>query len=420
MDSLLDLFDIFLGTKKEENNKYKSNLLELRKLKTRIIKNVDDAINIEEIERLAYSKLDMNALSYYMSGANSEHTLKRNINYFHKIMIYPRVLVDVSKVDLKCTILGREVDSPILIAPTALHKLAHPDGELATAQAANEKNTLICLSSLSSNSMEKVAKANQNGMRWFQLYVMKSREETINMVKEAERNGFSAIVVTVDAPILGYRERDFQVKFKIPEGVDYENLKFLNKNNITTNDKDIGKVLTDSGSKSQIFSFFASNIDDSLTWDIIPWLKQNTKLHVVIKGIHRVDDALKAREMGADAIIVSNHGARQLDKVPSTIEMLYPICQALSKIEGNKMEVYVDGGIRRGTDVFKAIAMGAKAVFIGRPVLFGLAADGKNGVCKVLDLLRNELLMTMKLSGCIDLKKITGDYIKIRRALSKF
>jgi isopentenyl diphosphate isomerase/L-lactate dehydrogenase-like FMN-dependent dehydrogenase len=409
-----------MESSKEFSNKikdlYKENIKTIKQLKNRIIQSVEDAVNLDEVERLAYSKLDMNALSYFISGASDEFTLKRNKEIFKKIFLYPKILKDVSETCIKTNILGREISMPILIAPAAMHKLASKEGEVATAKAAQEAGTGIVLSSLSTTSMEDVAKANGDGLRWFQLYVMKDRAQTIHVIKLAEQNGYSGIVITVDAPILGPRERDFMVKFKVPPHIRYENLEYTLKHQSEAK-TDVQKILQDTGAKSEIFEFFGRNIDASLTWDIITWLKQNTKLKIILKGVHRVDDALTAEAMGVDAIIVSNHGARQLDTVPSTLEMLRPICKAL---KGKKMEVYVDGGFRRGGDVFKALALGARAVFIARPILWGLVADGQKGVKKVLELLKNEFILTMKLSGCKNVSEISEDFVRFKESFAKF
>jgi (S)-2-hydroxy-acid oxidase len=354
-----------------------------------------------------------------MSGANDEISLSRNKSYFNKILMYPKILKDVSRTDLNTVILGRKISSPILIAPTALHKLAHPEGELATARAAKEADTIMILSTMSSVSMEKVAEANGDGERWLQLYVMKDEIQTIEILKLAEKSGYTGIMITVDAPVLGSRERDFQIKFKVPQGVKFENLEYTLKRP-TKVKKDIEKILEDNGSKSELFEFFAKNNKTSLTWDFIPWIRKHSKLKIILKGVHRVDDALIASKLGVDAIMVSNHGARQLDTVPSTIEMLTPISKALKNIPDNKIEIYVDGGISRGTDVFKALALGAKAVFIGRPILWGLACDGEKGVIRVLDLLKNELILAMKLSGCQSLDEINEDYIRVKGNFAKF
>jgi isopentenyl diphosphate isomerase/L-lactate dehydrogenase-like FMN-dependent dehydrogenase len=418
--------DDLFNTQHKENEKYKNNIELINRLKNRVVNNLEEAINLDEIERLAYSKLDMNTLSYFMSGANNEETLRRNKEQFKKVLLYPKILKDVSNTDISTTILGNKISMPIMIAPSALHKMAHEDGEIATAKASKNANTLMILSTLSSSSIERVAAANENGLRWQQLYITKTRDETIEIIKEAERNKYTGLVLTVDAPVLGYRERDFQVKFKVPQGIFYENLINLGKDpnsalsKYKSSEKNLDKVVEETGKNSALFSYFSSNIDSSLTWEIIQWLKKITKLPIILKGVHRVDDALKAQAMGVEGIIISNHGARQLDSVPSTIEMLYPICQALKKIKDNKMEVYCDGGFTRGSDVFKAVAMGAKGVFLGRPIIWGLTCGGHEGVRKVLDLIRNEFLITMKLCGCTNVNEINEDFIRVKHNFAKF
>ena len=346
-----------------------------------------------------------------MTGANDEFSLKRNSSIYKEIFLYPKVLKNVKESNMSVSVLGTQISLPVIIAPTALHKLCHPDGEEATARACTASGSLICLSSLSSSSISQVAKASGDGPRWFQLYAKSNREHTLKVIKMAEKFGYSAIVLTVDAPVLGYRDRDFKVKFTIPKNIEYEDLTGSEKKN---------EVKKENKSKSELFNFFSSNMDAGLSWDIIPWMREITNLKIILKGIHRVDDALKAQELGVDGIIVSNHGARQLDTVPSTMEMLYPISKALKKINGNKMEIYVDGGIRRGTDIIKAIALGARAVFIGRPSLWGLAAGGQKGVEKTIELLRTELMIAMKLSGVTSLDEINEDLLRFRSDFTKF
>jgi isopentenyl diphosphate isomerase/L-lactate dehydrogenase-like FMN-dependent dehydrogenase len=388
---------------------YLENMDQIEKLRNRIVPNINEAINLNEIERLAISKVPLSKLSYYISGANDEYSLRRNKEYFHKIHIIPRVFVDVSKANTRTKILGNPVTSPIFIAPTALHKILNPEGEVAVARAAQEFGTIMTLSHLSSTPIEEVAKANGDGVRWFQLYVIK---ETI--IKRAEKAGCTGLVITVDAPILGFRDRDIQIKFSFQDGLKNNNMIASDKKELTGNEK---KILDQGGNRSELFKFFVDNMDSSTTWDIIKWVRSISKLPIILKGIHHPEDALLAEKHGVDAIIVSNHGARQLDTVPSGIEMLYPICKAL---KGSKMEIYVDGGFRRGTDVFKALAMGAKAVLIGRPALWGLAANGKDGVKRVLDLLNNELLVAMKLAGCSSVDQINESYIKVKGSLARF
>jgi len=408
----------YLSNQAKENPEFVKNILTIYNLKKRIVKDVDEAVNLDEIERMAFSKMNMNGLSYFMSGANDELTLDRNIRYFKKILLYPKILKNVSSVDISTTVLGSKISLPVMIAPTALHRLTHDDGELATARAAKNANTILILSALSSKSIADVAKVSGDTPRWFQLYVLKNEQMTLEVVKTAERNGYTGLVVTVDAPILGVRERDFQVKFKVPPGIKYENLQFAIPK--TKKDNNMDKMIKETGGKSEIFEFFAKNMDTTMTWEIVRWLKLNTSLKIILKGVHRVDDALIAQSLGVDAIIVSNHGARQLDGVPSGIEMLYPIAKAVKKIPENKMEIYVDGGIRRGTDIFKAIALGADCVLLGRPILWGLACSGEKGATKVLDMLKNELIVAMKLSGVTSLKEINEDYVRIKDSFGKF
>ncbi len=422
MDSILNFLEgLIPNQNKHLEENYNKIISYLTNLKTRIPPSLEDCVNIHEVERLGMSKLDLNSISYYMSGANNEITLERNIQFYNKILLNQKILVDVSKIDLETEILGNKISLPICISPSAIQKMAHEDGELATAKSAVKNKTIMILSSLSSSTLEDVARANKDGIRWFQLYAMKERIETINILKEAEKHGFSAIVLTVDAPIMGYRDRDFQVKFKKPEKINYEIQQHIiklcdeqNKNdrNNDSNSFDGKNLIEYSENKSDIFNVFKNNIDSSLTWEFIGWLHKQTKLPIILKGILNKEDALIAAESGVDAIMISNHGGRQLDTVPSTIEVLGSIVDSIQQFylknpKIKKMEVYIDGGVRRGSDVLKALALGAKAVFIGRPVIWGLAAGGDHGVDKVLDILKNELIVAMKLSGCTEIKKIS-------------
>jgi isopentenyl diphosphate isomerase/L-lactate dehydrogenase-like FMN-dependent dehydrogenase len=257
--------------------------------------------------------------------------------------------------------------------------------------------------------------------------VLKDISFTLNFIKRVEQAGYTGLVLTVDAPILGYRERDFQINFKFPDDIEPVNLlevynsdvakRLLEKISNSDNQK-LEEQITKTGKASELFMFFTKIVEDSITWDFIEFLRQNTKLKIILKGIHRADDALKAESLGVDAIMISNHGGRQIDTVPSSIEMLYAIKKALGK--NSKMELYLDGGIRRGSDIFKALALGAKAVFIGRPVLWGLAAGGEEGIKRVLDFLRNEFFIVMKLAGCKTLSDINEDYVRFTNNFAKF
>jgi len=355
-----------------------------------------EAINLFELETKARELLPQRVYDHHASGANDEITLRENRVAYERIALLPRMLVDVSKRQMDTTALGEPVSMPILIAPTAFQGLAHPTGEVATAKAAGAAKTLMTLSTLSTFSIEEVV-AVATGPVWFQLYVFKDRAITASLVKRAEVVGCKAVVFTVDAPLLGRRERDVRNQFKMPDAVSVKNL--LSGELSEFADATAGCGLTPS---------IASLFDTALAWKDIEWLAGITKLPVLVKGILRSDDALLAVKHGASGIIVSNHGARQLDTTPATISVLPEIVDAVD----GKIEVYVDGGIRRGTDVLKAIACGARAVFVGRPVLWGLASGGEAGVRYVLEMLRQEFDLAMALSGCPTLSSITRDLIR--------
>ena len=431
MDSILNYIeDIFPNASKINKENYEKKMKILYDLKNRIPNSIEECINIYEIERLGISKLDTNALSYYISGSNNEITKKRNKNFFNKILLNQKILRNVSITDLSTEILGNKINLPICFSPSALQKMAHEDGELATARSAFRNNTIMILSSLSSYCMEEVARENKAGIRWFQLYALKNRNETANIIKEAEKYGFSAIVLTVDAPVMGYRDRDFQVKFTKPENIQYEIIKkiFITSALSTSNkDKDIentsninenlninnsNKFLTQiSNTKSDIFELLKENIDSSITWEFIDWIRKITKLPIIIKGILNEEDAINAAKLKVNGIIISNHGGRQLDTSPSTIEALGSISSILEEFYlknplEKKMEIYIDGGFSRGSDILKALALGANAVFLGRPVIWGLAADGERGIDKTIDILKNELTIAMKLTGANKINEI--------------
>ena len=349
-------------------------------------------LNLAEYERAAKNTLPRNAHDYYASGSNDMITLRENRAAYSRLRILPRILVDVSQINMKTTILGKMIDSPICIAPTAMQQMAHPEGELATSRAAARHNTLMTLSSWSTMALEDVASVAPAGLRWFQLYVYKDRDITLDLIKRAERAGYEALAVTVDTPILGRREADLRNRFVLPSHLTMGNFKKLGGNH-TSGTKNAGSA------GSGLASYVSALIDQTLTWKDIAWLRKNTTMKIVVKGVMTVEDALASIENGVDGIWVSNHGARQVDTTPATIEILPEITEAVA----GKVEVYVDGGILRGTDVFKALALGARAVFVGRPVLWGLAHSGEEGVYNVLKLLNDEFALAMKLSGCVTL-----------------
>ena len=379
-----------------------------------------EPINLFEYQSLAAERLSQMALDYYASGAGDELTLQNNRKAFERLQLRPRVLVDVSERDLSTKILGQSSPLPIFVAPMAFQSLADPEGELATARAATEVGAVMLLSTMSTKSLEEVALTTKpfepesepepeedNSIKelesridnplWFQLYVHRDRGLTQALVERAEAAGFKALCLTVDAPILGSRERDKRNRFTLPHGMELANLTNMANLEIPTTEKESG-----------LLTYFAQQIDPSLTWKDLEWLQSLTNLPVVVKGILRGDDALRALEYGAKAVVVSNHGGRQLDGAIATIDALPEVAAAV----GNKAEVLLDGGIRRGTDVFKALALGAKAVLLGRPILWGLAVGGEAGVRHVLTILRDELDMAMALSGCAKLEDIDASFVK--------
>jgi len=355
-----------------------------------------DPINLFDLEALAAEKVEPTAWDYYRSGAHDERTLADNVTAWHRLKLRYRVLVDVSKRSTRTTVLGHEVAAPIVVAPTAFHRLAHPDGELATVRGAGAFGTILILSSLSNTAMEDVVAA-ATGPVFFQLYVYKDREATKALVERAEAAGCAAIVLTVDAPLLGTRERDVRNGFHLPDGLEVKNVSALGRGDV--DDRGVGK--------SGLAEYVAEQLDPSLTFRDVEWLTQITKLPVVVKGVVRGDDAIRSVEHGARGIVVSNHGGRQLDDSIASADALPDVVAAV----GDRVEVFVDGGVRRGHDVLKALALGARAVLVGRPILWGLSWDGGRGVERTLGMLRDELDLAMALAGCPEVIDVSRDLI---------
>jgi len=351
-------------------------------------------LNVEEFEALAATRVPAEAWDYYRSGADDELALRRNREAWRRWRVHYRVLVDVGAVDTRAELLGAEIASPVVLAPTAFHRLAHPDGELATAEGARRTGSLMTLSTLSNTPVEAVAEA--AGPLWFQLYVYRDREATEGLVRRAEAAGCRALVLTVDAPVLGRRERDVRNRFSLPPHLSIENM-------LAPGYGAMPDAPTDSG----LAAYFASLLDPTLSWRDLEWLCGLTSLPVLVKGVVRADDAAEAIARGAAGVVVSNHGGRQLDRSPATATVLAPVVDAV----GGGGVVLVDGGIRRGTDVLTALALGAHGVLIGRPVLWGLGAGGADGVASVLAMLREELALAMALSGAPTLGAITRDLV---------
>ena len=354
-----------------------------------------ELINLYDFEAIARANLSRMAFDYYSSGAHDEITLRENHAAYDRIKLRYRVLRDISQRDLSATVLKQRISMPILVAPTAFQRMAHPDGEVATARAAGKAGTIMILSTLSTSSIEDVMEA-AIGPVWFQLYVYKDRGTTAALVERAESAGCSALVLTVDAQLWGLRERDVRNRFRLPKGLSVKNLMPAGKD-------ELPKGVTGSSLGAYVTSLF----DPALSWKDLEWLCSITRLPVLIKGVVHPDDARQALDYGIAGLIVSNHGGRQLDTAPATIEALPDVVEAVDR----GLEVLIDGGIRRGTDVVKALALGARAVGVGRPIIWGLSHDGENGVSQVLDILRYEIDLAMGLCGCTSVEEVSRDLI---------
>lgn len=331
-----------------------------------------EPLNVADYEALAASKLEPGAFGYFAGGANDEQTLRDNVEAYRHWYLRPRVLRDVASPRAATTVLGQEVSMPLLVAPVAYQGAAHPDGEIGMARAAHGAGTIMCLSTLATSSAADVA---ATGARcWFQLYVPRDKGLARDLCRQAGELGFAALVVTVDLPVSGRRERDLRSGFTIPQELTVPSIA---REGLRPHE-------------------FVELMSPSVTWDDIDSFAAEAGLPVVLKGILSPEDARLACEHGAAAIVVSNHGGRQLDGVPATVDVLPEIVDAVD----GRIEVLVDGGIRRGADVVKSIALGARAVLAGRAVLWGLAAAGEQGARHVLDLLHAEIELAMQLCGC--------------------
>ncbi len=353
-----------------------------------------DPVNALDFEPLARARMEPAAYDYYAGGAGDEQTLARNRDAFAGVRLRPRVLAGVDQIDVSTSVLEDTLAFPIALAPTAFNRLGHQDGELAAARAAGAAGTLMCVSTMASSSLEEVAAA-ATGPLWFQLYVYRDRDVTRDLVRRAETAGYRALILTVDTPRLGRRERDLRNEFSLPPHISIRNL------------EPYAVSATRWSEKSSFFEYVHRLLDGSLTWEAVVWLRSITPLPIFIKGILRGDDARLAVEHGASGVVVSNHGGRQLDGAVSTIEALPEVVEAI----GGRVPVLLDGGIRRGTDVLKALALGARLALIGRPYLWALAADGEAGVRRVLDMLQSELELAMALCGCPRVASITRDLV---------
>jgi 4-hydroxymandelate oxidase len=336
--------------------------------------------DIPDFERQAKACLPEMAWEYISGGATDEVTLHSNCEAYDRLRLCPQVLVDVSQIDTRVTLFGREHPFPVLLAPTAYQRLTHPDGDLATARGAGAVGATLVASIFATHTIEEIAAAATASL-WFQLYTQPDRGLTRELVQRAEAAGCEALVVTVDSPVLGPRYRERRSGFALPPGVERSNLKGL-----------AGAAAAHRPTEQSIYS---AVLNPKLTWKDLDWLRSLTTRPVLLKGVLNPNDAERAAQAGVAGLIVSNHGGRNLDTLPATIDALPRVVERVA----GRMPVLVDGGIRRGTDVLKALALGASAVLIGRSYLYGLAVDGATGVTRVINILRREFEMAMALSG---------------------
>ncbi len=358
-----------------------------------------EPVNISEFEELARERMTQQAFDYVSGGADDEVSLRENRAAFERLALLPRVLIDVSTVDTSTSVLNENISFPVIVAPTALQTLAHADGELATARGTSAAGPVMIVSTMASHRLEDIAAA-APGAKWFQLYYHKERGVTQELVRRAEAHGYKAICVTVDVARLGRRERDFRNQFTLPSDV------------VPRNFEDVAEIAgVDAAAHGPHFTaHIASLLYDSLTWDDIDWLKSITTLPLLLKGVLSSDDAKLAADAGVAGIVVSNHGGRQLDGVVNALDVLPDIVSTV----GDRVEVLMDGGIRRGTDVVKALALGARAVLLGRPYVWGLAADGEAGVTRVLQMLHDEVELALALCGCPNVAAVSPELVRYR------
>ncbi len=355
-----------------------------------------DPINLRDYETLAQGRLDQAVWDTYAQGSEDEVTLRANRSAYAAVRLRPRIFVDVRACDISTTVLGTSINLPVLIAPTSVQQLAHPEGEKATARAASAAGTVLVASTLSSYSLEEIAEAATGSPLWFQFYIYRDLGLTRHMLERIEAAGYRAIVLTVDAPYVANRERDRYNQFNLPEGFQFGNF--------------VGSGYREEGATTLTPITWQNRGErELLTWETIPWLRSLTSLPIVLKGVLTAEDAALAVAAGVDGLIVSNHGGRQLDGVMPTLEALPEVVEAVA----GRCEVYMDGGIRRGTDILKALALGARAVLIGRPVFWGLAVNGAAGVRDILRILAEELTLAMRLAGRPTIASIDRSLVKI-------
>jgi isopentenyl diphosphate isomerase/L-lactate dehydrogenase-like FMN-dependent dehydrogenase len=351
---------------------------------------VETLLTLDDAERLAEEAISPEAWSYIVGGAGDERTLRWNREAFSRYRLRPRVLVDVSSVTTETNVLGTSVSMPVLVAPMAFHQIAHEEGELATAKGAAAAGTLMCVSTVATATPRDIAEAAPGAPRWLQIYVFQDRGVSDDVIEQALEAGFTALVLTADLPVYGIRHREARTGFEAPE----DDVPAI------VNARERG------GEKEDHHSL--GLLESGLEWDYVAELVERWKVPVLVKGLVTAEDAVLACEHGASGVVVSNHGGRQLDGAIASLEALPEVVAAV----GDRAEVYLDGGVRRGSDVAMALALGARAVLVGRPVMYGLALGGAKGVEQVLEILREETENALALLGCRSPAEVSRAHVK--------
>ncbi len=372
---------------------------------------------IEDLRRIAKKRLPRGIFDYIDGGAEDESTMAANAAAYRRMTFSPRVLRDVSEVDVSSSLLGRKLAYPLVLAPTGFTRIADPQGELAVARAAKRAGLPYALSTLGTRSIEEVAEVGSDRL-WFQVYTWRDRDLVAELVKRAANSGYEALCLTVDVAVLGRRERDVRRGFTLPPKIGLSTLldgilhpgwswAFLTSEPIVFANVAGNATVGDGTDAISLAEYVGSQFDPALSWEELDWLRDHWSGPIVVKGIQSVEDARIAVDRGVDAIAISNHGGRQLDSAPATLDLLPPIAEAV----GGRTEIICDGGVRRGSDIVKAIALGADAVMAGRPYLYGLGAAGEAGVDQVLANLASEMERTMALIGCTRVDDLGSEYV---------
>ncbi len=386
----------------------------------RTVRNLSKVANVDDLRAVAKRRLPAGCFDYIDGAAQDEVTAAANVSAFGRYYFRPRVLRDVTSVDTTTTLLGAEVSLPLMIAPTGFDRIAHSQGELAVARAAERAGIPYSLSTMGTRSIEEIAAVN-NGRKWFQVYVWRDKPLLKEMLERAARSGFEGIMITVDTAVLGRRERDVRRGFSLPpqiglgtliDGVRHPRwtLDFLRADPIQFANVKGSTNVGDGSTPVTLADYINSQFDPSLSWNDIEWFRDHWPGMIMIKGVQTVEDAEIAAEVGLDGVILSNHGGRQLDYAPPPIDLVAPVADAV----GGRTSIICDGGVRRGSDIVKALALGADACMIGRAYFYALGAAGEKGVDWVLDFLRSGVEHTMALAGTGSVKELNRDLVEVR------